>query len=137
MQLTGTGQAATDSFEDISFLMQDGEKVVRIDVQRRLLKDLAGLRTPHLEALEEHRTCIERIASTKYEARDYVKSANCCIVTINKDDWVRNFPSGSAHTADPSSESSWQEETYGPPSPGHHANEAHQQDNTDHTGVRA
>ena len=114
MQLTSMGQLAIDNFEDLSFLMRDGDNVVRIDVQRSLLKDLSRSRSRPLAAtFDEHRNRIEQIACAKYDARDYLSCANSRIVTIKKDDWARSLPGDSR-----------QQEAYGPPRPCHQGDEA-------------
>ena len=65
MQLTSMGQLAIDNFEDLSFLMRDGDNVVRIDVQRSLLKDLSRSRSRPLAAtFDEHRNRIDPVAFT-------------------------------------------------------------------------
>jgi hypothetical protein len=94
MALVRTAQAALiDTAGDISFLMQDGEKLVRVDAQRRLLEGLGGLLRRSsagcLAALEEHRQSIERIAVAKYERHDYLGYANSYVITITADDWMR------------------------------------------------
>ena len=138
MPLMRTGQAAIDTPEDIFFLMQDGKRVVRIDVQRRLLKDLAGLPAAELATLEEHRRSIEQIANAKYEDGDYLRCANSCVITIKKDDWIRH-----PHTAPRDqlalSLSAWsrQKKASGQPLPKNQGHEAHQEDDNRHARVGA
>lgn len=93
MPLTSTTHSAVDAFEELSFPMLDGERIVRIDVHRRLLEDIdrSLRRTPagYLAALEEHRSRIEQIASAKYDEGDYLRYANSSVVPIRKTDWAR------------------------------------------------
>lgn len=96
MPLARTTHEAIDAVEEFSFLMLDGEKLVRIDVHRRLLEDITGLRSrssaAYLAALEEHRGRLEQIASAKYDSGDYLRYANSSVVPITKTDWTRSRP---------------------------------------------
>jgi len=92
--LTPTTHAAIDAFEEISFLMVDGERLVRVDVHRALLAGIAKSprRSPksYLAALEEHRNSIEQIASAKYDEGDYHRYANSTVVPVGMADWAHH-----------------------------------------------
>ena len=92
MPLMPTTHAAIDAFEEISFLMVDGERVVRVDVHRALLAGISKSprRSPqgYLAALEEHRNSIEQIASAKYDEGDYLRYANSTVVPVGMADWA-------------------------------------------------
>jgi hypothetical protein len=92
--LTPTTHAAIDAFEEISFLMVDGERIVRVDVHRTLLAGIAKSlrRSPqgYLAALEEHRNSIEQIASAKYDEGDYRRYANSTVVPVGMADWAHH-----------------------------------------------
>jgi hypothetical protein len=97
MPLTPTTHAAIDAFEDISFLMADGERIVRVDVHRGLLagiaKSLRRSREGYMAAFEEHRDSIERLASAKYDEGDFRSYANSYVVPIRLADWARQHSS--------------------------------------------
>jgi Protein of unknown function (DUF1488) len=95
MPLMPTTHAAIDAFEEISFLMVDGERVVRVDVHRALLAGISKSprRSPksYLAALEEHRNSIEQIASAKYDDGDYHSYANSTVVPVGMADWAQHI----------------------------------------------
>ena len=94
MPLVRTLYSAVDAMDEFSFPMLDGEKIVRVDVHRRLLEDIdtSLRRTPagYMAALEAHRPRIEQIASAKYDEGDFLSYANSSVVPIRKSDWARH-----------------------------------------------
>jgi hypothetical protein len=91
MALTSTSQLPIDAFGDISFLMQDGERVVRVDVSKQLLARIESLGISSSErlvaGLEKHRATIERIAIAKYGDGNYQSYANSDVIPITPADW--------------------------------------------------
>jgi hypothetical protein len=81
-----------DGFEDLSFLMADGETTVRVDVPRELLFAIARAERQSPEryraVFEQHRASLERLASAKYDAGHYQRYANSCVVPIRTTDWA-------------------------------------------------
>jgi hypothetical protein len=93
MPLAATAQAPTGTLGDISFLMADGERLVRVDVSRELMAHITRSRWQSPEggmaALEKARSRIEQIASAKYDAKDFLRYANGHVVSIRMSDWAR------------------------------------------------
>jgi hypothetical protein len=93
MPLASTAQAPTGTFGDMSFLMADGDRLVRVDVSRELMAHITGSRwrlpEDGLAALEKARSRIEQIASAKYDAGDYLRYANGYVVSVRMSDWAR------------------------------------------------
>jgi hypothetical protein len=102
MPLTPTTHEVLASFEDISFVMLDGERTVRVDVPRNLLMAIArsgrGSAVGCKAVFETHRGDIERVASAKYDAGNFHSYANGCVVPVRPDDWARrgSTPPGGA-----------------------------------------
>jgi hypothetical protein len=96
MPLVPTAYAATDTSEDISFLMLDGETPVRVDVPRDLLMSIArsgrGPSKGCMATFEERRGDIEQVASAKYDAGDYRRYANSRVVPLRAADWQQRHP---------------------------------------------
>jgi hypothetical protein len=69
-----------DAFEGISFLMADGQRMVRVEVHRELLAEIRN--SSHqpegfITTFERNRDSIEQIASAKYDEGDYVRQQQC------------------------------------------------------------
>jgi len=94
MPLRPTTYHVVDGREDVSFLMVDGERTVRVDVPRNLLVDIARTdrRGPdsYLVAFEDHRGRLEQMASAKYDAGHYQRYANSCVIPIRRADWLQH-----------------------------------------------
>ena len=80
------------AFGEVSFLMRDDDRAVRVDVRRELLTYLQGFspgsREGNLVWFEKHRDRIEHIASSKYDKGDYQRYANSCVVRIGLADYL-------------------------------------------------
>jgi hypothetical protein len=97
MPLTPTFPDPICDIDTISFLMLDGDSLVRVDVQRALLERVAPSRSDaaHLSAFDTHRCTIEKVASAKFDEGDFRSFANCRVVPIGPGDLPR-FADGSS-----------------------------------------
>jgi uncharacterized protein DUF1488 len=92
MPLLSISEAPRVTSGDVSFLMLDGDKTVRVDVTGALLTHLEGF-SPHSQAayvswFENYRDRIEQIASAKYDDGDYQQYGNGCVVPVRLADWT-------------------------------------------------
>jgi len=91
MPLTPTSQLPIDAYGAVSFLMVDGDRIVRVDVSKELLADIENLALSSparlVAGLEKHRATIERIAIAKYGHGDFQKYANSDVIPITPADW--------------------------------------------------
>jgi Protein of unknown function (DUF1488) len=89
--LSSISEAPRAAFGEVSFLMREGDRTVRVDVSRELLTYLQGFnpgsREANLSWFQRHRERIERAASSKYDDGDYQRYANSCVVRIRLADY--------------------------------------------------
>lgn len=92
MPLSSGSQAPTALSGEVSFLMEDGEKAVRVDVGHDVLALVERPRPQspdgYLARFGKYRDDFERIASAKYDRGSFGTFANSCVIPITAADWV-------------------------------------------------
>jgi hypothetical protein len=91
MPLTPSFPDAICDTDVITFLMFDGDSLVRVDVQRAVLQRVTPSRSDaaHLAMFDAHREAIEKVASDKFDEGDFRSFPNCRVVPIGLADLPR------------------------------------------------